>query len=118
MRQWIRALPTWATVRSGDPVVTQVAIDAGEREALGLALALHADAVLMDEKDGRRVARQLGIVVIGTLGVLEAAAMRELIDLSVVLMKLRQTNIYLDDDVVRDALARVAASRQPNDPNT
>jgi len=45
-------------------------LDAGETEALALALELHADFVLMDEAAGRQVALQHGLVPIGVLGLL------------------------------------------------
>lgn len=48
-------------------------LDVGETEALRLALALAADRVLMDEKEGRQRAAILGIRTIGVLGVLIAA---------------------------------------------
>ena len=48
-------------------------LDAGETEALRLALALSADHVLMDEKEGRQCAAILGLPTIGLLGVLIAA---------------------------------------------
>ena len=45
-------------------------MDAGEAEALALALELHADIVLMDETAGRQVALQQGLVPVGVLGLL------------------------------------------------
>lgn len=45
----------------------------GEREALSLAAELGADAVLMDERAGRAVARSLGLLSIGVLGILVQA---------------------------------------------
>ena len=45
-------------------------LDAGEAEALALALELHADIVLMDETAGRQVALQQGLVPVGVLGLL------------------------------------------------
>lgn len=48
-------------------------LDAGETEALRLALSITADAVLMDEKEGRQCAASVGIRTIGVLGVLIAA---------------------------------------------
>ena len=48
-------------------------LDAGETEALRLALSLSADCVLMDEKEGRQSAASLGIRTIGVLGILLAA---------------------------------------------
>lgn len=48
-------------------------LDAGETEAIRLALALHADGILMDEKEGRQRASALGLRTIGVIGVLIAA---------------------------------------------
>lgn len=48
-------------------------LDAGETEALRLALSTSTDGVLMDEKEGRQCAASLGIRTIGVLGILIAA---------------------------------------------
>ncbi len=50
-------------------------------EALQLALSSHAAGILMDDLDGRKAARQLGLPVIGTIGLLERAAEKGLIKL-------------------------------------
>lgn len=56
--------------------------DEGERAALALAVFLGADLVLMDDREGVRIARSNGFRVIGTLRVLQLAAGRGLIDLA------------------------------------
>lgn len=43
-------------------------LDAGEMEAIALAASVRADVLLIDEKKGREVARQLGLVLAGVLG--------------------------------------------------
>lgn len=45
-------------------------LDAGEISALSLALEIHADAVLIDERRGYQVALELGLRVIGVIGIL------------------------------------------------
>lgn len=45
-------------------------LDQGEAEAIALALELKADLVLVDEREGLRAARRLGLHVIGVVGVL------------------------------------------------
>lgn len=45
-------------------------LDAGEAEALALAIEVRADSVLIDEAAGRSVAAELGLTVIGALGIL------------------------------------------------
>jgi uncharacterized protein len=51
----------------------------GEAAALSLALAQNARAVLLDEAYGRRIARQQGLPVVGTLSVLLAAKQASLL---------------------------------------
>lgn len=54
-------------------------LDVGEAAALVLAMELRADLVLIDETVGRTVARELGIPVIGVLGILIEAKEKRLI---------------------------------------
>ena len=45
-------------------------LDQGEAEAIALALQVKAEWMLLDERDGRRVAKQFGLRVTGVLGIL------------------------------------------------
>jgi predicted nucleic acid-binding protein len=45
-------------------------LDGGEAEAIVLALQMNAEQVLLDEREGRRVAKSLELEVTGVLGVL------------------------------------------------
>jgi predicted nucleic acid-binding protein len=54
-------------------------LDAGEAAALSLAVEIHADAVLIDERRGYEVAQQLGLNVIGVLGILLRAKTQKLL---------------------------------------
>jgi predicted nucleic acid-binding protein len=56
-----------------DPPVQDLGLDAGETAAILLAEQLRADALLIDERDGRAVALARGIAVIGTLGIVAGA---------------------------------------------
>src|SRR5438105_91564 len=47
-----------------------VELHLGEAEAIALALEMKADRLLMDEREGRNMARQLGLSLTGVLGVL------------------------------------------------
>jgi predicted nucleic acid-binding protein len=67
------------------------ALDEGERAALALARAIRADLVLMDDRARVAAARAFSFVVIGTLGVLNVAARRGLIDIGDAVAKLRAT---------------------------
>lgn len=50
--------------------ILKMELDEGESEAIALADELKADVVLLDEKDARRIAKQLGLRVLGTIGIL------------------------------------------------
>ena len=48
----------------------QQVLDQGEAEAITLAIDLKADRILLDERDGRKIAKSLGLKVTGVLGIL------------------------------------------------
>lgn len=54
-------------------------LGAGERETIALALETAADLVILDDQQGRRIARGKGLSVTGTVGVLIEARERGLI---------------------------------------
>lgn len=67
------SLPVWIHQRKPALVpaeLRETKLDPGETAALALALEIHADAPLVDERRGHEVAVQLGIKTIGVLGVL------------------------------------------------
>ena len=109
---WAAALPEWVAVQSPKAMNLALDVDAGELEAICLAQEIHADAVLMDDRAGRSAAVQCGLAVVGTIGILEQAAARGLIELPLTLARLRQTNARLDPELIHAALARDQARRQ------
>lgn len=82
------------------------ALDAGEREALALARALGAELVLMDDRAGVTVERQQGLTVTGTLGVLDLAAQRGLVDLADAFARLRATTFRYRPEIMDALLAQ------------
>lgn len=75
------ALPQWVTVRQPATIPGLAeSLDPGEREAIALAAQFVADVVVLDELAGRRTARQLGLNVIGSAGLLVRARRLGLID--------------------------------------
>lgn len=51
-------------------------LDAGEAEAIAPAIEMQADLLLLDERRGRTIAKQLGLAVTGLLGILLVAKQR------------------------------------------
>ena len=88
------------------------ALDIGEREALALARTLSADLVLMDERAGVAVARQLGLAATGTLGVLDLGARRGLIDLADAFTRLKATSFRYRPEIMDALLAQHAKRGQ------
>ncbi len=94
---WITAAPSWVQIQppthpfEGTQLRHHVELD-----AISLARELKADAILLDEQKPRRAATKEGLVVIGTLGVLELAANVGLIaDLKAVHDQLRQADFRI-----------------------
>jgi predicted nucleic acid-binding protein len=112
VRQWAQALPTWAAVQAPKTLDLVLDVDAGELEAICLAREIKAAAVLMDDRAGRSAAIHCGVTVIGTIGLLEQAAARGLLELPEAMERLQQTNARLDPTLIRAALERDKAQRQ------
>lgn len=69
-------------IRRGSPEVLEslsVDLGAGEREAIALAIETEADMVVLDDREGRRVARERELAVTGTIGILIEARARDMI---------------------------------------
>jgi predicted nucleic acid-binding protein len=82
------------------------ALNAGEQEALVLARALAADLVLMDDRAGVAVARGQGFAVTGTLGVLDLAARRGLVELAGAIERLKNTTFRYRPEILDALLAQ------------
>jgi len=106
VKQWADAPPDWIVVQSPNHLQTGLDVDRGEPEAISLVQEIHAVAVLMDDLAGRRAAAQCGLAVVGTLGLIEQASIRGLIDLPRVIGKLWQTNVRLDFKLIQAVLER------------
>ena len=111
VRAWAEALPAWIEIRNTEHVNASLRLHFGEREAICLALEMSADLVLIDERLGRRVVKELGLSVVGTLGVLERAAQGGMLDLAASIGRLRQTTFKVDPSLLKAVLDRDAARR-------
>mgnify|MGYP001497714432 CR=1 FL=1 len=84
-------------------------IDAGESEAIVLTIEQHADLLLLDDKFARTVAVNMGVTIMGTVGILIWAKQAGLIpSLQDELQKLmQQANFRLGKHVINHALSVV-----------
>jgi len=106
VRAWAQLLPTWVKVRAPAVLDDSLDVDQGEKEAICLAREVQAVAILMDDRKGRAEAVRCGLRVAGTVGLLEAAAGRGLLDFVVSIQRLRQTSARLDEELIQAALTR------------
>jgi predicted nucleic acid-binding protein len=101
--EWIARLPSWLEVRAtaGTPDdLSLKRLDVGERAAITLAVELHADLLLMDDREGVFAARRKGFRVAGTLGVLSMAARRNLLNLADAFERLKRTNFHFRQEIM------------------
>lgn len=80
-----------------------LALDAGEAEAIVLAEELHADTLIIDERKGRKIARERGLHTVGLLGiVLESKRYGLVPNVRPLLNDLRQkAGFYFSDSLYR-----------------
>jgi predicted nucleic acid-binding protein len=109
VKDWMQSRPEWLEVKKADLSVftPQKKINDGECEAFALALALKADAILIDDKDALPEAKRLNLQTISLFTIFERAAVRELIDLPQTVDEMRKTSFRLPpEDQIRAVLER------------
>ena len=107
VRGWIANPPVWLEIRDVDVAEEpNTLLDAGELAALTLAELLHADVLLMDDRNGYQEAIRRNLKAVGTLGVLAEAAELYFIDLPHVLDQLQKTNFFISPQVLQSLIDR------------
>jgi len=91
-------------------------LDPGERAAILLAQQEAGALLLIDDAAGRSEATRRGIPSTGTLGILRAAAIRQLLDLPTSLKNLAATNFRVSQRLIVELLAEDTARKQHLDP--
>jgi predicted nucleic acid-binding protein len=77
-----------------------------KQRAIALAESLRADIVLIDERTGFRAALKKGLRATGTLGLLDIAADRGLIDVALAIRKLEQTTFRRPEALLETLLRK------------
>jgi uncharacterized protein len=102
-RGWISVMPVANKALVASLLVD---LDAGEAEAIALAVESHADLLLIDERLGRQVAARFGLKTVGILGVLlkakhdgHVASVKSAMDA----LKL-EAGFYVDDELYQAVL--------------
>jgi predicted nucleic acid-binding protein len=106
VRGWAMSPPDWLSVEEPDSCGTGFVLGPGETAAISLAEQLHADWLLIDERDGREEARRRGQPIVGILSVLDRAAEFGLISLPEAVERLQATNFFVSEKLIQELLAR------------
>ncbi len=116
VRTWMQRVPNWIDIlptpvfQSDDPALTT--LDPGERAAIVLAESLQADLLLIDDRSGASAAQQRGLIVTGTLGVLDLASRAGLLNLRSTFARLRKTNFRYPPSLIEKLLEEERARRK------
>jgi predicted nucleic acid-binding protein len=74
-------------------------------ETRSVSVELHADLILMDDRDGVLIARSKGFRVAGTLGILSMAAEHRLINLADAFERIKRTSFHYQQEIMGQLLA-------------
>ena len=116
--EWLRPggymVPERISVATLSPEATSVAkdlyqkLDKGEAEAIAFFSSIKTDRLLLDDLNGRRLAKTMGLPVVGTVGVLITAKLKGMIpELSPLSDALKKHRFYIADEVLQKALILV-----------
>lgn len=110
VKHWSTRFPHWIEVCDDPPDQAEDAslinLDAGEKAAIRLALHLGANLVLIDDQLARSAASRKELLAMGTLGVLNEADRKGLVDLASAFAQLRRTNFRCPLQVMEALLSQ------------
>lgn len=100
---------TWLTIQAVENLafvtVLKTQMDEGEAEAIALAMELDDVILILDDKKARRVAQQLKLKVIGTVGMLLRAKNQGVItEIKPLLTELVQAEFRITNAILQEAL--------------
>ena len=100
VRTFISSPPPWLIQRIPSVVEPIPMLHPGEVAAISLALELHADLLLIDEVLGRKAAAARSIRFTGTIGILEQAADKGLLDLKDAFERIKKTDFWISHELL------------------
>jgi predicted nucleic acid-binding protein len=116
VREFAAKPPAWITERAPTMIDPIPSLHPGELTAIYLAQELKADLLLIDELAGRKVAADRKIPITGTIGVLELAAEKGLLDLHDAFHKVKATDFWISHALLDQRLEQFQAVRSQDKP--
>lgn len=95
-------LPTWFEIKQPSnkkyQSILEASVDKGEASAIALAIELGDCLLIIDDFKGRKFARRLGLMILGTLGIIVELKLAGLIpSVKPMLTKIKQTNFRITE---------------------
>ncbi len=104
-------LPSWIEVKQPSDntyqSIIEASVDKGEASAIALAIELDDCLLIIDDLKGRKFANQIGLAIIGTIGVIVDAKLAGIIpSVKPILTKIKSTNFRITDELEAIILKR------------
>jgi predicted nucleic acid-binding protein len=108
-KEFDEPLPNWIIIcpikLNENILLFEKRIDKGEASAIMLALEILNSTIIIDDFKGRALAKELGIKVTGTIGIIISAKNKKLIpSIKPILEKIKETNFYISKALENEAL--------------
>ena len=99
-----QTLPSWFELRQPTDKnyqsIIEASVDKGEASAIALAIELDDCLLIIDDLKGRKFAHQLGLTIIGTIGVIVDAKLVGIIpSVKPILAKIKSTNFRITEQL-------------------
>ena len=97
-------LPSWVKIQAPSDknyqTIIEASVDKGEASAIALAIELDECLLIIDDLKGRKFANQLGLAIIGTIGVIVDAKLAGIIpSVKPILEKIKATNFRITEQL-------------------
>ncbi len=105
-------LPTWFEIKDAADKnyqsIIENTVDKGEASTIALAIEFDDCLLIIDDLKGRKFAQQLGLHIIGTMGVIVDAKLSGIItSIKPLIKKIRNTNFRITEEIEKIMLAKV-----------
>ena len=104
-------LPSWVEIKQPSDKnyqsIIEASLDKGEASAIALAIELNDCLLIIDDLKGRKFANQIGLTIIGTIGVIVDAKLAGIItSIKPILNKIKSTNFRITEQLEAIILKR------------